>query len=73
MTESVGNASLGGSPSEDFLTGDFTAKQQQKIIYINIKFQVLMVAKVSSMVSYYYLQDHSSHLYQQFAILQLPL
>ena len=33
MTESVGNASLGSSPSEDFLIGDFT--ENTNITYIN--------------------------------------
>jgi len=33
VTESVGNASLGSSPSEDFLIGDFT--ENTNIIYIN--------------------------------------
>ena len=33
MTESVGNASLGSSPSEDFLIGDFT--ENTNTIYIN--------------------------------------
>jgi hypothetical protein len=33
VTESVGNASLGGSPSEDFLTGGFTANTN--VIYVS--------------------------------------